>query len=145
MTNGINGWGSYYLSKQSSLDLRTRELVIDRTTARCDCEYEWGIHIALFAERVSLTPEQIRSITFGNSDDPCWITDRDRLTIDLVDALHDHSTIGSDLWERLAEEFSTPELLDMMLLAGWYHAISYVARSAELDPEPFATRFAGVR
>jgi alkylhydroperoxidase family enzyme len=145
MTNGINGWGSYYLSKQSSLDLRTRELVIDRATARCGCEYEWGIHIALFAERVLLTPEQIRSITFGNSDDPCWTTPSDRLTIELVDDLHDHATIGADLWERLVAEFATAQLLDLMLLTGWYHAISYVARSVELDPEPFATRFNDIR
>ena len=144
MTNGINGWGSYYLSKQSSLDLRTRELVIDRTTARCGCEYEWGIHIALFADRVLLTSEQIHSITFGNSNDPCWIAARDRLTIELVDDLHDQASIGADLWERLAAEFATAQLLDMMLLTGWYHAISYVARSVELDPEPFATRFTDI-
>ena len=32
---GIHGWGSYYLSRRAALTLRQRELVIDRTTARC--------------------------------------------------------------------------------------------------------------
>jgi hypothetical protein len=33
----------------------------------------------------------------------------------------------------------------MMLLVGWYHAVSYVARATELPLEDFATRFADVR
>ena len=48
-------------------------------------------------------------------------------------------------WEALAETFTEAELLDVLMLTGWYHAISYVARSAELDPERFATRFADIR
>src|SRR4051794_5812162 len=51
---GITGWGRYYLSKRTGLSLRHRELVIDRTTARCGAEYEWGIHIEFFAEKAGL-------------------------------------------------------------------------------------------
>ena len=145
MTAGVNGWGSYYLSKQSSLSLRTREIVIDRVTARCECEYEWGVHIAFFAEKVGLTSDQVRSLTFGSPADACWEDPADRLTIELVDELHDTSTIGDDLWSRLTARFETPQLLDMMLLAGWYHAISYVARATEVPLERFATRFADAR
>jgi hypothetical protein len=42
MAAGLNAWGTYYLSRRLSLSLRDRELVIDRTTARCGCDYEWG-------------------------------------------------------------------------------------------------------
>jgi alkylhydroperoxidase family enzyme len=144
MTDGLSRWGDYYLTKRSSLDLRTRELIIDRTTARCGCEYEWGVHVAFFGERAGLTPEQIRSVTFGGAGDDCWPEQRDRVAIALVDELHDTNTIGDELWARLTEDFSTAQMLDMMLLAGWYHAISYVARAAELDLEPFSARFADV-
>lgn len=145
MSGGVNAWGRYYLSKQSSLPLRVRELVIDRVTARCECEYEWGVHVAFFAEKVGLTSEQVRSLTIGSPEDECWDQPADRLTIELVDELHDTSTISDDLWTRLAAEFTTPQLLDMMLLAGWYHAISYVARATQVPLEEFATRFADVR
>jgi len=145
MTAGVNAWGSYYLTKQSSLTMRTREIVIDRVTARCVCEYEWGVHIAFFAEKVGLTDDQVRSLTFGSPADSCWDDPADRLAIELVDELHDTSTIGDDLWSRLTAEFESPQLLDMMLLAGWYHAISYVARATEVPLEAFATRFADVR
>src|SRR5262252_4690422 len=55
----IHGWGRYYLSRASALSRRHRELVIDRTTARCGDEYEWGIHVALFAGRAGRTDAQI--------------------------------------------------------------------------------------
>ena len=31
------------------LSLRQREIVIDRTCALNKCEYEWGVHVAIFA------------------------------------------------------------------------------------------------
>ena len=35
------------LLDEGHLTLRQREIVIDRTAARCRSEYEWGLHIAL--------------------------------------------------------------------------------------------------
>ena len=144
MTAGVSAWGSYYLTKQSSLTMRTREIVIDRVTARCGCEYEWGVHVAFFAQKVGLTDGQVRSLTFGSPADAVWEDAADRLAIELVDELHDTSTVSDDLWSRLTGSFTTAQLLDMMLLAGWYHAISYVARAADVPLEDFATRFADV-
>ena len=37
------------------LTLRQREIVIDRTCAVNRCEYEWGVHIAVFAAKAKLT------------------------------------------------------------------------------------------
>jgi len=45
----IAQWGRYYLSRRVALTLRQREIIIDRTTALCGADYEWGIHIAVFA------------------------------------------------------------------------------------------------
>src|SRR5215216_4878123 len=47
------------LLDKGPLSLRQREIVIDRTTARLGCEYEWGVHIALFASRIGFTPEHV--------------------------------------------------------------------------------------
>ena len=35
MARSMHPWGSYELSKRLSVDMRTRELVIDRVCARC--------------------------------------------------------------------------------------------------------------
>lgn len=144
MAAGLNAWGRYYLSRQLSLSLRDRELVIDRVTARCGCDYEWGVHIAVFGERAGLTEEQVRSVAHGSPADPCW-TGHDALVLEAVDALHDTATIGDPLWSRLAAELTEAQLLDLCLLSGWYHAISYAANAARVTPEDWAPRLADAR
>jgi Carboxymuconolactone decarboxylase family len=79
MTEAMRPWGGYELSHKLSLSLRDREIVIDRTCARCGCEYEWGVHVAYFAERAQLAPAQVASLTAGSADDECWTQERDRL------------------------------------------------------------------
>jgi alkylhydroperoxidase family enzyme len=138
----MGGWGGYELSKRLSLTLRDREIVIDRTCARCRCEYEWGVHIAFFAERVGFTSDQIISITHGTPTDACWTDDRDRVLIEATDALHDGADIDDHLWTRLRAHLSDEQALDLFMLAGWYHAISYAANAARVDTEPGARRFA---
>jgi alkylhydroperoxidase family enzyme len=145
MTEAMSSWGGYELSRRLSVSMRDREIVIDRVCARCGCEYEWGVHVAFFAGRVGLSDEQITSLTTGGPDDGCWGDDRARLLIAMVDAVHDHSDIDDDLWRRLAECFDQRQLLDLLLLAGWYHAISYVARATRVELEPTAPRFADFR
>ena len=50
------------LLDKGHLTLRQREIVIDRVTARCGSEYEWGVHVAFFAKRVGLDEAQLRSL-----------------------------------------------------------------------------------
>jgi Carboxymuconolactone decarboxylase family len=74
MASAMGGWGSYELSKRLSLPMRDREIIIDRTCARCRCEYEWGVHVAFFAGRAGLSDQQITSLTHGAASDPCCFT-----------------------------------------------------------------------
>jgi hypothetical protein len=141
MTTAMGPWGSYELSRKLSLSMRDREILIDRTCARCHCEYEWGVHVAFFAERVELGRDQIASITHGNADDPCWTNERDRLLMQAADALHDDATIDDGLHDQLVTEFGEHELLDVYMLCGWYHAISYAANAAGVDLEHGAPTF----
>ena len=141
MSTAMGGWGSYELSKRLSLTMRDREIVINRTCARCQCEYEWGVHIAFFAERAAFTRDQITSITHGQPTDACWVDERDQLLLEATDALHDGADIDDDLFQRLHSHLSDPQVLDLLMLAGWYHAISYAANGARVDLEPGAPRF----
>jgi alkylhydroperoxidase family enzyme len=144
MADAMTLWGSYELSRSLSLSLRDREIVIDRTCVRCGCEYEWGVHIAFFADKAHLDPDQIRSLTHGSADDPCWTSERDRLLIRAVDALCDHRDVDDTLWKTLSEEFGEPEILDLTMLCGWYHAISFTARAARVPLEAGSPTFASV-
>lgn len=142
MTQAMHGWGGYELGRGLSLSLREREIVIDRTCARCGCEYEWGVHVMVFADRAGLTRDQVHSLTHGGPHDPCWASDRERLLIAAVDALHDTSDLDDALWAPLAAAFDEQQLLDLLLLCGWYHAIAFAARATRLPFEPGAPGFA---
>lgn len=141
MTRAMQDWGRYELSRELSVSLREREIVIDRTCARCGCEYEWGVHVAFFSQRAGLTENQVQSLTHGHSSDPCWDSPRDCLLISLVDELHDGADITDELWHDLQSHFSEPQLLDLTMLCGWYHAISFAARFWRVPLEAGAPTF----
>jgi alkylhydroperoxidase family enzyme len=144
MATAMHGWGAYELGRGLSVPMRAREIVIDRTCARCGCEYEWGVHVLFFADRVGLTAAQTASLVRGGAGDACWTDGSERLLIELVDQLHDTGDLDDHLWAQLAATYADEQLLDVIALCGWYHAISMLARAARVAPEPGAPRFADV-
>ena len=142
MSAAMHPWGSYELGRTLSISMRDREIVIDRTCARCGCEYEWGVHLAVFASKVVLDRSQLASLTHGVADDACWSDSAERALIRVVDDLHDRSDVDDATWAGLAGHRDDGQMLDVVLLAGWYHAISYAANAARVDLEPWAPRFA---
>jgi alkylhydroperoxidase family enzyme len=127
------------LLDRGPVSLRHREIVIDRTCARCGCDYEWGVHVAFFQQRASLTPEQVRATVRGNADDPVW-SGEERLLIRLVDELHDSASISDELWNALAATFSLDQVLESIALTGFYHTVSFFANGLRLTPEPYGVQ-----
>lgn len=144
LQDAMKSLGRFYLAADAgasaTLAARDREIVIDRVCARCGCEYEWGVHVASFAKKVGLTPAQVAATVRGDADDPAW-SERDRLLIRLVDELHDGAAVSDPLWQALAAHWSETELLEVLILAGWYHAISYLANGVGIELESWAPRF----
>ena len=128
------------LLDKGHLDIRQREIVIDRTTALCRSEYEWGVHVTVFAPAAALTGEQIRSLALGTADDACW-KDDDRVLIRMCDALHRHRDIDDDLWNALCRHFSDEARLELLMLAGFYRTVSYLTNALRLPLEAHAARF----
>lgn len=128
------------LLDKGPLTLRQREIVIDRTTARLGCEYEWGVHVAFFAERAGLTADQIAATVTGGADAPVW-TPGDRALLALVDDLVDRRTIAAPTWQSLRASFEEAQILEAIALVGYYHAISFFCLGLELPPEAYAARF----
>ena len=120
--------------------LRQREIIIDRTTARLGCEYEWGVHIAFFAKRAGFTDDQVAATVTGPHDAACWTPDEQAL-IALVDDLVDRRRIGDATWAILAAHFDETQILEAIALVGFYHTISFLCRGLELPLEPWAARF----
>lgn len=122
--------------------LRDREIMICRTCARCGSEYEWGVHIAFFAERVGLSETEIAA-TAVSGVSACWSA-HDQLILRLADELHDTSTISGTLWMELRAAFTDEQILEFILLAGFYHTVAYLTNGLKLPQESFAARFPSV-
>jgi alkylhydroperoxidase family enzyme len=128
------------LLDKGHLTLRQREIVIDRVTARCGSEYEWGVHVAFFAKRAGLDEAQLRSLVCGGPDDACWKRE-EALLIRFCDMLHTDCDIDAALWSDLNAVFKEEALLELLLLAGFYRTVSYLSNALRLPLEPYAARF----
>jgi alkylhydroperoxidase family enzyme len=128
------------LLDRGSISLRTRELMILRTCSRCGAEYEWGVHIAGFGDKAQWTREQIYSSVHGDAEAPCW-TAQERLVIRLADQLHETSRVEDSLWAELAAQFTPEQLIELIMLAGLYHAVSFMVNSCGVQSEVFAPPF----
>ncbi len=129
------------LIDRGALTLREREIIIDRTTALCKAEYEWGVHIAFFAEKIKLTPEQITSLVSGKADDDVWTASESAL-IQAADDLHKETQITDTTWEKLQAHFSAEQIIEVIAIVGYYHTISFIANGLKIENEPFGAKFA---
>ncbi len=132
------------LLDKGALSLRQREIVIDRTTARLGCEYEWGVHIAFFAERVTMDAEQISAVVHGPADGPCW-TKNEQALLATVDDLVDRRTLSDVTWAALRQHFDDAQILEIIALVGYYHTISFFCRGLDLPLESYGARFPSAR
>jgi alkylhydroperoxidase family enzyme len=128
------------LLDKGHLTMRQRELIIDRITALSGSEYEWGVHVAFFAERVGLDAAQLRSLVRGGAADSCW-RDEERVLIRACDALHRSCDLDDALWQALRLSFSEEALIEILMLAGFYRTVSYLTNALRLPLERYAPRF----
>jgi 4-carboxymuconolactone decarboxylase len=136
----MTGWGGFLLGRRAALSLRDREIVIDRVCALCSAQYEWGVHVAAFSEAAAFTPGQQAAIA-NPQDSLAALPVRDRLLVRLCDELHATATVSDALWSELASEGSSAQLIELLMLAGWYRAISYVCNAARVPLEAWAARW----
>jgi len=128
------------LLDKGHLTLRQREIVIGRVTAQCRSEYEWGVHIAFFAERVGLDEAMQRSLVRGSGDDPCW-SSAERAIIAACDQLHATADLTEAAWRELRQHVSELAAVEIIMLAGFYRTVSYLTNGLRLPLETFAKRF----
>ena len=126
------------LLDRGPLSLRHREIVILRICGIHRCEYEWGVHVSVFAAKAGFTDEQVAATVDGRP--AAW----DAAELALLAACEemDRSTRLADAtWSRLREHFDEQQVLEAMALAGFYRTVCLHANVLQLPPEPFATRF----
>ena len=129
-----------YILNFGQIEPADREIVIHRTTARCGCEYEWGVHAAFYGPNVGLTEEQLRATVHGAAVDPVW-SPRQALLVRLVDELHDTARVSDELWAELAREWKPAQLVELVATVGFYHFVSFTANAFAVEHEEYAAQF----
>jgi 4-carboxymuconolactone decarboxylase len=119
---------------------RDREIVIHRTCARAGAEYEWGVHVIAYGKPLGLTEQQIVATVHGTADDRAWSED-DALLVRLADQLYDDSRLSDPVWTALTKRFRDDQVLELVIIAGWYRLLSNVINVAEVQAEPWAEHF----
>lgn len=132
--------GKFLLGRDAALGVREREIVIQRVCARLGCEYEWGVHAIAFGTAAGIEEKTMKATVLARPDDKIW-RGTDGLLVRLVDELHYGACVSDALWTELAAHFTAPQLLEILVLAGWYHVIAFVANGAGVEREAWAQRF----
>lgn len=128
------------LLDNGSISLRERELLILRTTAICGAEYEWGVHVAGFNGKAGFSPQQLADTCAASTNTNLWSASEQAL-LALADGLHANSTVDDGLWQRLSEHYREEQLVECLLLVGFYHAVSFMVNGLRVEHETHAPRF----
>lgn len=143
MASSARAWEKFRagsLLDHGPLSLREREIVIDRTCALTGCEYEWGVHVATFAQAAQLNDAQVRATVLGGADAPCW-SPAEQALIGAVDALHVRATLSDSEFKALSAHYDDAKIFEIILLCGFYRTVSYLANGLDLPLEEKAARF----
>lgn len=119
--------GETILTK-GDLDPVLRELVILRAAVVTGTEYEWVQHEAI-AKMVGISDEKIGAVRNpGDVFDP-----QETLVLQLVDGVIGDGTPSAELVSTAESELGRAELIEVLLIAGYYAMLGGVMRAVRLD------------
>jgi alkylhydroperoxidase family enzyme len=122
----FNLLGGFLLNK-GLVPERERELVILRVGWNARAEYEFGQHTVI-GRRSGLTDDEIVALTLPPDDHP-WSLD-DRALVALADDLAADDCVSDATWAELATRWSDAQLVELLIVAGFYRLVSGFLNSA---------------
>lgn len=127
----FNRFGGFLLYK-GLLPERERELVILRTGFRCASVYEFGQHTRI-GTGAGLTAVEISRLA---TEETAGWNAADGDLVSMVDELCATNTVTDATWSALAARWSEPQLLELVVVAGFYRLVSGFLNSVGVQREP---------
>jgi alkylhydroperoxidase family enzyme len=121
-----------YVSSESSLSARHRELLILRAAWLCGSQYLWSSHAAL-ARKLGLTNNEMRRIALG-PDSPGWVPFEATL-LRLADQLFRNSSVSDATWKALAADYDLYHLMDATETVNHVTMLSMLYNSFGVQPD----------
>jgi AhpD family alkylhydroperoxidase len=135
------GWlrlGTAILS-ELALAPSLRELMILLVARESGCTYEWQQHVPL-ARAVGVTEEQIRAIEAGDTAGTRFAP-QERVLLAATREWLQQPKCADATWRELVAYFSPRQIVEAMLVAGFYSSLARILETTEVDlDEPFFTR-----
>lgn len=125
LTKAYNTFNGHLLFA-TTLDLRTRELLVLRVAFRRQAAYEWAQHVVLAGD-VGISDDEVLRVAEGPDADG-W-SDRDAAIVRAVDELLDDALISDATWATLSASFDTQQLLDLIFTVGAYDVLAMMMRT----------------
>jgi alkylhydroperoxidase family enzyme len=122
------------------LPARDRELLILRSGWRCQSVYEWGQHV-LIGRAAGLTDDEIERLKRG-ADAAGW-SEVDAALVRATDELHDDGCITDATWATLAGHYDEKQLIEIPMVVGQYHLVSFTLNSLGVQREAGVPGFDG--
>ena len=121
-----------YVSSESSLSPRHRELLILRTAWLCGNQYVWSSHAAL-AKTLGLTPGEIRRVAQG-ADARGWEPFEATL-LRMADQLYRNSAVSDTTWKALAVGYDMYHLMDAVMTVADFTTLSIMYNAMGVRPD----------
>ena len=131
----LKRWSAFggLLLAGGSLPARDRELLILRTAVNCEADYEWGHHVPI-GRAAGLSNDEITSLV--RRDAATTFAAEDALLLRAADELHAHARIGPGTWTALAARYDEQQLIEVPMVVGQYHLVSFTLNSLQVALEP---------
>lgn len=129
----FNRFGGFLLFR-GMLPAREREIVILRVGWRSGSVYEFGQHTVI-GGGVGLTDDEVRRLADERLEG--WNED-DRNLVELADQLCSTNNVDDELWGRLSQRWDERELMELLVVAGFYRLVSGFLNATGVELEPGA-------
>lgn len=115
------------------LDPKLRQLAILRVAEGAEAPYVLAQHRAI-ARMVGLTDEQIAAAGELTLDNPCF-TYVHKLVLAFADELGAAPHVSDALFERIESVLTPREIVELLLVIGWYWTACRLTTALEIEPE----------
>jgi 4-carboxymuconolactone decarboxylase len=132
MLRRFNQLGGSLLFRSSVPD-RQREIVILRVGWNARAVYEFGQHTVI-GRRAGLSDEEIAALAADGP--PAGWSEDDRLLVALADDLCAHDCVTDATWSGLAARWDQSQLVELLVLAGFYRLVSGFLNTAGVGLDP---------
>ena len=98
------------------------------------------MHVSIYGPACGFSPAQIDELTLGQAIAALW-TATERLVVQVVDELHQHSTVSDATWAALSVHWPPAQIVELILSAGFYRMAALFLNSTGVPLEVGAQRF----